>query len=261
MNMAWSEANSHLYQALASVAVPRRAEQMAAILTLLPFGPDDSATVVDLCCGEGRLTASVLRCFPAVRALALDGSAEMRARAEERLAEFGPRMRVGALDLAATDWWPELDGADAVISSLAVHHLSGEQKRRLFEAVAQRLNPHGALLIADLVEPQRAEARELFGATWDAAAAANGTALGAPDAYQQFIATQWNYFRYPDPFDMPSPLFDQLNWMRDAGLASVDCFWLDAGHAVYGGYRDTSAAHAQLAFGAALAVATRYANT
>ena len=70
MNMAWSEADSQLYQGLASIAVPRRAEQMAAILSLLPFGPDDSATIVELCCGEGRLTASALGCFPRVRALA-----------------------------------------------------------------------------------------------------------------------------------------------------------------------------------------------
>jgi ubiquinone/menaquinone biosynthesis C-methylase UbiE len=257
--MAWSEADSHLYQGLASIAVPRRAEQMAAILTLLPFGPEDTAKVVELCCGEGRLTASVLHCFPAVQALALDGSAEMRARAEERLAEFGQRARVGALDLAATDWWLEMDAADAVISSLAIHHLSGEQKRRLFEAVARRLSARGALLIADLVEPQRPEAGELFGSTWDAAAEANATALRAPHTYQQFVATQWNYFRFPDPVDTPSSLFDQLCWMRDAGLGSVDCYWLDAGHAIYGGYRDISAAHPQLAFGTALAVATRCA--
>jgi tRNA (cmo5U34)-methyltransferase len=256
--MWWSEADSQLYQGLASIAVPRRAEQMAAILTLLPFGPEDSAKIVELCCGEGRLMASVLRCFQAAHGVALDGSAEMRARAEERLAEFGPRVRVDALDLAATDWWAAVDGADAVISSLAVHHLSGEQKRRLFEAVAQRLSPRGALLIADLVEPQRAEARELSGATWDAAAEANAMAFQAPQAHQQFIATQWNYFRYPDPVDMPSPLFDQLCWMRDAGLASVDCYWLDAGHAIYGGYKDTSAQHEQVTFAAALAVASRY---
>jgi hypothetical protein len=47
--------------------------------------------------------------------------------------------------------------------------------------------------------------------------------------------------------------------LRDAGLASVDCYWLGAGHAIYGGYRDISAAHPQLVFGAALAVATRHA--
>jgi hypothetical protein len=49
MNMAWREADSQLYQGLASIAVPRRAEQMAAILTLLPFGPEDSAKMVELC--------------------------------------------------------------------------------------------------------------------------------------------------------------------------------------------------------------------
>jgi hypothetical protein len=163
-----------------------------------------------------------LRCFPAVHALALDGSPEMRARAEERLAEFGQRVRVGALDLAAADWWPEMDGADAVISSLAVHHLSGEQKRHLFEAVAQRLSPRGALLIADLVEPQRAEARELFCATWDAAAQANATALRAPHAYEQFIARHWNYFRYPDRVDTPSSLFDQLCWINPPEGKAVD---------------------------------------
>jgi hypothetical protein len=40
--MAWSEADSQLYQGQASIAVPRRAEQLATILTLLPFGPEDS---------------------------------------------------------------------------------------------------------------------------------------------------------------------------------------------------------------------------
>lgn len=255
MNTGWSEADSRLYQSLASIAVPRRAEQMAAILTLLPFSPREPARVVEVCCGEGRLIASVLRCFPLVQGLALDGSAEMRARAEERLAEFGARARVGSLELAETRWWDAMDGADAVISSLAIHHLAGEQKRRLFEAVIQRLTPRGALLIADLVEPRRAEALELFASNWDAAAEANAAAAGSPDAYQRFVAAQWNYFRYPDPGDTPSPLFEQLLWLHDAGLVSVDCYWLDAGHAIYGGYKNASAQHPQLAFGDALGVA------
>ncbi len=76
----------------------------------------------------------------------------------------------------------------------------------------------------DAIEPRRGEARELFGATWDAAAQANAAALDAPDACQQFNATHWNYFRYPEAGDTPSSLFDQLCWLRDAGLASDDCY-------------------------------------
>jgi hypothetical protein len=28
-----------------------------------------------------------------------------------------------------------------------------------------------------------------------------------------------------------------LTWLRDGGFRTVDCYWLRAGHAVYGGYR------------------------
>jgi hypothetical protein len=55
---------------------------------------------------------------------------------------------------------------------------------------------------------------------------------------------------------MPSPLSEQLVWLREAGFASVDCFWLRAGHAVYGGYRAAErAATPPLSFPKALSVA------
>jgi hypothetical protein len=58
--VSWTEADSRLYQELAAVAVPDGAEQMAALLTLLPFGPGDAARVVELGCGEGRPVRSFL---------------------------------------------------------------------------------------------------------------------------------------------------------------------------------------------------------
>ena len=41
----------------------------------------------------------------------------------------------------------------------------------------------------------------------------------------------------PHPVDQPSSLFAQLRWLADAGLTDVECFWMQAGHAIYGGYR------------------------
>jgi tRNA (cmo5U34)-methyltransferase len=38
-----------------------------------------------------------------------------------------------------------------------------------------------------------------------------------------------------DPVDKMSPLFDQLKWLEQAGFASVDVFWMRAGHAIFGG--------------------------
>ncbi len=44
-------------------------------------------------------------------------------------------------------------------------------------------------------------------------------------------------YRYPDvdDIDKPSRLLDQLKWLEQAGFADVDVFWMQAGHALFGG--------------------------
>jgi tRNA (cmo5U34)-methyltransferase len=125
------------------------------------------------------------------------------------------------------------------VSSLAIHHLDGLEKRDLFAALLEKLEPGGALLIADLVEPANERTRALHGTTYDAIVRDQSIAFTRSlDAYRRFHEEHWNYFATPDvEFDKPSRLFDQLGWMRDAGFADVDCFWLNAGHAVYGGLK------------------------
>ncbi len=91
--------------------------------------------------------------------------------------------------------------------------------------------------------PQRPEARTLFADTWDRAAETQSMAkTGSSQLYELFVREQWNYYRYPDPVDQPSSLFEQLSWLKAAGFAVVDCFWMQAGHAIYGGYKTGTAA-------------------
>ncbi|MFN8450785.1 MAG: hypothetical protein U0521_19935, partial [Anaerolineae bacterium] len=169
----------------------------------------------------------------------------------QRLTPFGGRGQVGAFDMAAHDWYGQLDGADAVLSSLCIHHLDAAGKQALFAAVGERLSARGAFLIADLIQHTRPQARELFAATYDAIVreqANDGT------LYDQFVRAEWNYYRFPDDHDQPSPLFDQLTWLSKAGFHGVDCFWMQAGHAVFGGYKGTAAVKRGIAYEDALAV-------
>jgi SAM-dependent methyltransferase len=236
--MSWTEADSTLYRALAAVAVPDRVEQMAVLLSLLPLGSDEVGRVVELGCGEGRLASAILTAYPRASVLALDGSDEMRVEASARLRAFNGRGEIGPLDLHGDGWFARLDGVDAVVSSLALHHLDAAGKRHVFQETARRISARGALLVADLVEPRRAEAQEVFAAGWDLAAERQSRVEpGSAEALDRFRRTGWNIYRYPDPVDTPSPLFEQLTWLHAAGFASVDCYWLRAGHAVYGGYR------------------------
>ncbi len=233
MTNLWTEANSETFRALASVAVPQRAEQMAALLALLPFERDAHFRAVELASGEGRLAAALLSAFPNATLLALDGSEVMRQDTAQRLARFGERAQVGGFDMAASDWYPQLEGANAVLSSLCVHHLDGAGKQALFAAVNQHM-ANGAFLIADLVLPTRPQTRDWFADSYDEVVKRQA---GNTGLYQRFVSEEWNFFRYPDDEDQPSPLFDQLIWLQGAGFASVDCFWMQAGHAVYGGYK------------------------
>jgi tRNA (cmo5U34)-methyltransferase len=238
----WDEQSTARYRDLAGVAVPRRAEMLATIVAAAPFAPAETFRILDLGAGEGLLTALLLASFPGATAIALDGSESMRAAAAARLAPFGERARVRAFDLAALDWWDVMFGADLIVSTLAIHHLNDAKKQYLYKAAADRLSARGALIVGDLVEPAHAAARRVAADAWDASAKAQADAMAAPGRFDAFVEARWNYFRHPDDIDTPSALLHQLVWLKHAGFAAVDCLWVHAGHAVFGGFKAEAAA-------------------
>ena len=252
----WGEEDSAVYRALAEVAVPMREEQLATLLCLLPFGKDDAFRIVDLGCGEGALEYAVLTAFPQASAVAMDGSASMREHASKLLLPFGKRVDVRHFALESDDWRGELDGADCVVSSLVVHHLADDGKRRLFREAYGRLNDGGALMLIDCVQPQRGEGVRLFADAYDRIAARQSVERAGDTAlFDRFVQEKWNIFRHPEPSEMLSPLSHQLAWLADACFEGVDCFWLNAGYAVFGGYKGGGAAQDALSFESALEAA------
>jgi len=217
------------------VAVPGRTEQIATLACLVPFSPTEAFTVVDLGCGQGALGATILRCFPQASLVALDGSPAMLQSAAALLAPSGDRAVTAPFELMSDEWLERVEGAGCVVSSLALHHLDGPSKQRLFERLHDCLSSRGALLIADLVEAQVPQAQNLFAQSWDRSA--REQAGGGP-GFEHFVETRWNHFYFPDESDTPSPLYRQLQWLEGAGFAAVDCFWMQAGHAIYGGFKE-----------------------
>jgi trans-aconitate methyltransferase len=259
----WTEESSALYRQLAMIAVPNRAEQIATLLMLIPFGVDDTFRVVELASGEGLLSCAILSAFPKSTLTALDGSETMRQTTSQRLSTFRDRVLVDEFDMRSPDWHSHLDNANVVVSSLCVHHLDGSEKQILFKIVRERMADRGGFLMADLVQAQRPEANALFGATWDQSAREQSLdQMGSDEVYQRlFVAEKWNYYHYPDPLDIPSTLFDQLRWLDEAGFNGVDCFWMRAGHAVFGGYKGESQSATRLTYDAALKIAHDVLNT
>ncbi len=205
--------------------------------TLLPFAADDEFTVVELGSGEGLLSHTIALTFPQARIVSLDGSESMRRATSKRLTEAGDRVTVASFELQGSEWRSHLDGVDAVVSSLVIHHLDGAGKQNLYTEIGRRSSARAALVIADLVAPATAQVEELLAATWDEDVDTMAAELGDASLGELFRSTGWNFYRYPDPMDQPSPLGAQIAWIERAGFTAADCFWMEAGHAIYGGYK------------------------
>jgi tRNA (cmo5U34)-methyltransferase len=235
----WDEESSIEFIELADVITPSRQEQMDCVASLVPADRGDSFSVVDLACGAGALSEAVLRRFPGSRILGLDGSEVMLARAAQCLSGYAGRTEFGHFDLRARDWLQGLPpDLRCFVSSLAIHHLAGDEKRVLYSDLVAALPPGGGLFIVDLVEPINQRVWTAYGDAWDTIVQQQSLEFtGSSASYDRFRAG-WNHYRDPDlEFDRPSGLFEQLSWLAEAGLSQVDCFWLRAGHAIYGGYK------------------------
>jgi tRNA (cmo5U34)-methyltransferase len=234
----WNEDDSQEFIDHGRFFVPEREEQIATILGLIP--EPGNGLLVDLCCGEGLLSAALLERFPRARVRAMDLSPTMLEKARETCAAHADRFETRPFDLADRSWRTFPEPAHAFVSSLAIHHLDGDGKCELFHDLAAALAPGGPLVIADLVLPATRAAQALAAQAWDEAVRRRSLELtGSLRPYEIFRDERWNLWAdpAPDPIDQPSPLFDQLRWLVEAGFTGVDVHWMKAGHAVYGGVR------------------------
>ena len=162
----------------------------------------------------------------------------MLQQAQARLAVYGNRFQTQQFDLADHRWRQLKQPIHAVVSSLAIHHLDGRQKQTLYQYIYQILAPSGLLLIADIIQPVHPTGLAVAAKGWDTAVRQRALQLdGSTDAFDFFHQEKWNTFTYPDPMDKPSPLFDQLKWLTQVGFTAVDVYWLQAGHAIFGGHK------------------------
>lgn len=234
----WTEQDSKIFIDYGKFYVPAR-EKQARIATRLLKSVPNLSQVVDLCCGEGLLSKYILEAFPDCRLAAYDLSETMLAKTREHLLPFGDRFTTHQFDLGSLDW-RSLKDIGAFVSSLAVHHLDGAGKKQLFQDLHFMLKPGGVFILIDLIMPTRQIGLDIAAREWDAWVHHKVEAESAdPAVFTTFKKEGWNFYDDPaaDPIDQPSGLWEQMEWLRQAGFVDVDVFWMDAGHVVLGGWK------------------------
>jgi tRNA (cmo5U34)-methyltransferase len=108
--------------------------------TLLELLPPSTLRILDLGTGDGRLLGLLLERLSAARGVGLDDSPPMLEAARARFADE-PRAELVEHDLAHP--LGNLGRFDAVVSSLAIHHLEHDRKRSLYAEAFALLEPGG----------------------------------------------------------------------------------------------------------------------
>jgi len=177
--------------------------------------------VLDLGAGTGILSATILERVPSARLTLLDASAAMLRRAEARLAQSQPKILLRSL---AAELPP--GPFDAVVSALAIHHLSDEEKRLLYGRILKVLSPGGLFANAEQVAGKTERLEKLFEASHLDASRKLGSS-------EEEIAGAIERMKC----DKCATLADQLAWLEQAGYRDVECFLRWFRFAVFGGWK------------------------
>jgi tRNA (cmo5U34)-methyltransferase len=191
--------------------IPHYDDMIAIGVELLAALTPADAHVLDLGAGTGALSSAVLEALPGVRVTVLDVDPDMLGEARRRLERFA-----GRVSFHEGSFLDPLPAADAVVSSLALHHVHDlRAKSMLYRAIHDMLPAGGALLNLDAAVT---EGPRLSRLVFDSVATWMGD-HGISDAEARDHFAAWagedRYF----------PLETELGALREAGFDEVECFW------------------------------------
>jgi tRNA (cmo5U34)-methyltransferase len=191
----WSEEDHATGYLAVANEIPHRAEGESALLDCIP---QTVSRILDLGCGDCRLLAFALERFPQASGIAVDFSPAMLVRARSRFSD-NPRVSVREHNLDRP--LPDFGEFDAVVSCFAIHHLTHERKRTLYEEAFRALKPGGAFCNLEHVSSP------------------------TPRLHAQFLAALGQNLESEDPSNKLLDVETQLGWLRAIGFADVDCHW------------------------------------
>jgi tRNA (cmo5U34)-methyltransferase len=172
--------------------------------------------VLDLGAGTGLLSAWIAEAHPQARFVLQDASPAMLERASEML---GDRIE----EVVVSDFADPLPAGpfDAVVSSLAIHHIADDAKRDLYARTLDVLAPGAWFVNAEHI----AGATKLLDEQYHRWHETESRRLG-------LSSQEWEAALERFRHDVRTPVADQLAWLNEIGFSDVDCLWRDHSIAV-----------------------------
>ncbi len=113
-----------------------------------------------------------------------------------------------------------------IISALAIHHLTADEKRDLFSQIFTLLPAGGIFLNADQALGETPEIEEIYRSHWLHAVKENN--VSAPE-----LAAALERMKE----DKMDTLTNQLTWLKQSGFSNVNCWYQNYSFCVFGGMK------------------------
>jgi tRNA (cmo5U34)-methyltransferase len=149
--------NAEVYDTERRRLVPSFDEFYGTVTEIIVRYCPDSPEILDLGAGTGILSLAIAHRVPTVQLHLLDASPDMLQQASKRLSMHQLWMHVQSLD---ADLPP--GPFDAIVSALAIHHLSDACKRSLYSRVLSSLVPSGVFINAEQILGSSHRLQSLF---------------------------------------------------------------------------------------------------
>jgi ubiquinone/menaquinone biosynthesis C-methylase UbiE len=177
--------------------LPHRTEGEKVLLEQIPIS---AKRVLDLGTGDGRLLALIRLNNPTVEGVALDFSDPMIEQAKKHFANDS-KVTVIKHDFSLPLPADQLGRFDAVVSSLAIHHLTHPRKKQLYSEIYKLLNPKGVFCNLEHVSS------------------------ATENLHLKFLSAIGWTPQMEDPSNKLLDVHTQLEWLREIGFVDVDCNW------------------------------------
>ena len=213
------------------IYLPYRAEflEMAKFI-FERFGESpDTCSICDLGCGDGKFFELFLSSYPNADAFAVDGSGEMIAAARDRLKKFNNVKFIQKSFQELVDDGLSTEDFHFVFSSLAIHHLSLNEKADLYRYIYSVLRQGGCFIHYDVIAPRNETLEKLYLDSW------REWIRKFPDKQrsESLINIPEKYKLNPD--NKPDSLDSQMSVMKKIGFDDVDCYLKHGLFALFGG--------------------------
>lgn len=187
--------------------------------------------VLDLGCGDGIVIHQLLEIDCSIKGTLIDASADMLNKARERLKDFDDLLFFQGSFQDILNKNIGLQSYDFVVSSLAIHHLTMEEKTALLGYIYSHLENGGYFVNIDVVLAPSDALEQWYLVLWKQWLNERKSFLGIEgDDYDDIVR------RYKDGTEnKPDTVDAQIKAMKNVGFKDVDCFYKYGIFTIYGG--------------------------